>query len=145
MDRIDRLYRDERAIALLPVLAIVVDYSLTFFLSGSPEMILKYDASPLLRFGVANNIVPLVVLVLAIFYYLASLFVMKLLVGSDLYPVGVTLIALVSLTHLLGGLSWYFRNNLYSDTVIGLSLISVMIAVLIFGYAVVRGRSRAPG
>jgi len=55
----------------------------------------------------------------------------------------VALVALVSLTHLLGGMSWYVKNTLYSDTVIGLSLISVMVAVVIFGYAIIRHHYRA--
>jgi hypothetical protein len=140
-----RIYHDARTVSLLPVAAIAADYTLTFLLAGSREEILRNEASPLLRFAVAQDLVLAAVVALMVFYYLASFLVLKMLSGSDLYPVGVALISLVSLTHLLGGISWYVRSPLYSDTVIGLSLISVMVAVLIFGYALYRGHRRTPG
>ena len=143
--RVHELYHDERVVAFLPVAALAIDYTLTFFFAGSRETLLLYEASPLLRFAVANDLVLLSVAALMAFYYLASWFVLKLLAGSDLYPVGVTLICLVSLTHLLGGMSWYFRSSLYSSTVVGLSLISILVAVLIFGYTVLRKHPRVPG
>ena len=142
---VSRLYHDPRVISLLPVMALVIDYSLTFVLAGSRATIVQYDASPLLRFAVANDLVLISVIALMVFYYLASFLVLRLLSGSDLYPVGVTLIALVSITHVLGGISWYVRSSFFSDTVIGLSLISVMVAILIFGYALMRGHHEISG
>ena len=135
-------YHDPRTIAALPVCALIFDYTLTFLLAGGSEAILQYEASPLLRYAVAAEIVPLLVLLLVSFYYAAAFLVLRALSGTDLYPVGVALIAIVSLTHLLGGMSWYVKNTLYSDTVIGLSLISVMVAVVIFGYTVIRHHYR---
>lgn len=146
------MYRDPRTIAALPVGALVFDYTLTFLLSGSREFLLQYEASPLLRYAVALDLVPLLVLLLVAFYYAAALLVLRALAGTDLYPLGVALVVLVSLTHLLGGMSWYVKNTLYSDTVIGLSLISIMVAVVIFGYAIIghhyrvtRGQSPGSG
>lgn len=144
-EMVSRLYHDPRVISLLPVMALVIDYSLTFVLAGSRATIVQYDASPLLRFAVANDLVLISVIALMVFYYLASFLVLRLLSGSDLYPVGVTLIALVSITHVLGGISWYVRSSFFSDTVIGLSLISVMVAILIFGYALMRGHHEISG
>lgn len=132
------LYHDPRIIALIPVLAVIIDYSLTFLLAGSTEMILVAEASPLVRFAVAQGLMPLYVTVLVLFYYGASYFVLRLLAGGDLYPLGVALIMLMGITHLLGGLSWYILNPLYSDTVVGLSFMSIIIAIVIFGYAVAR-------
>ena len=126
------------AIAIVPLFAVLADYGLTFLLSGGREFILAYEASPLLRFAVENDMVLVYMGGLMAFYYLAAFLVLTFLSGSDLYPVGVALISLVSLTHLLGGLSWYFRNPLYSDTVIGLSLISIMISLFLFAYSVSR-------
>lgn len=94
---------------------------------------------------VAHDLVLLSVIALMAFYILTSLLVLRMLAGTDLYPVGVTLIMLVSLTHVLGGISWVVRSSLYSNTVIGLSLISVMVAVLIFGYTILRSHRRVPG
>jgi hypothetical protein len=91
---------------------------------------------------VENNLLLLAIAGLMAFYYLGSWFILKLLAGTDMYPVGVTLIALISLTHILGGMSWYFRAPLYSNTVVGLSLVSVMVAILVFGYTVIRSHKR---
>ena len=137
-ERVHRIYHDERVIALLPVVALAIDYSLTFFFAGSRETLLLYEASPLLKFAVANNLFLMVIIALMIFYYLGSWIILKLLAGSDMYPVGVTLIALISLTHVLGGMSWYIRAPLYSNTVVGLSVISIMVAILVFGYTILR-------
>lgn len=134
----EAVYQDPRIIALIPVLAVIADYSLTFLLAGSTEFILLAEASPLVRFAVAHGLMPLYVTLLVSFYFVASYLVLRLLAGGDLYPLGVALIILMSLTHLLGGMSWYIRNPLYSDTVIGLSFMSVIIAIAIFGYAVIR-------
>ena len=132
------LYYDPRVIALIPVLAVIIDYSLTFLLAGSTELILVAEASPLVRFAVAHGLMPLYFAILVLFYYGASYFVLRLLSGGELYPLGVALIVLMGLTHMLGGLSWYIRNPFYSDTVIGLSFMAVIVAIVIFGYAVVR-------
>lgn len=126
-------------IAVIPVLAVLADYSLTFFLSGSRELILAYEASPLLKYAVENNLVLMYTGGLMLFYYLAACIVLTMLRDSDLYSLGVGLISLVSLTHFLGGLSWYFRHPLYSDTVIGLSLICILIAIILFAYSLSRG------
>lgn len=126
-------------IAILPAAAVITDYTLTLLLSGGREAILAYEASPLLRFAVSHDLVPLYTVGIVAFYYIAAALVLSLLLGSDLYPIGVALVALVSLTHFLGGFSWYVRDPLYSDTVIGLSLMCVLIALFLFAYAVSRG------
>ncbi|MDI9633485.1 MAG: hypothetical protein QFX32_05435 [Methanolinea sp.] len=132
-------------IATLPAIAVLADYALTFLLSGGREVILAYEASPLLRFAVAHDLVPLYTLGIVAFYYVASNLVLSLLHGSDLYPTGVALVALVSLTHFLGGFSWYVRDPLYSDTIVGLSLMCVLIALFLFAYSVSRGLWRPAG
>jgi hypothetical protein len=132
------MYYNERVIALIPVIALLIDYVLTFILAGSMETLLRYEASPLLRFAVASDLVIPVILALMVFYYLASCLVLAMLSDTSLYPLGVTLIILVGLTHLLGGLSWYIKDTLYSDTVIGLSLVSILVAIIIFGYTLFR-------
>ncbi len=135
------------SIAVLPVLAVVADYSLTFFLSGSTERILAYEASPLLKYAVENDLVLVYSGGLMLFYYLAAYSVLTLLRDSDLYSLGVGLISLVSLTHFLGGLSWFFRDQLYSDTVIGLSMMCILIALILFAYSLSRGweKKKEPG
>jgi len=129
------LFINPLVIGIVPVVAVLADYGLTFLLSGGREFILAYEASPLLRYAVENDLLPVYMGGLILFYYVAAFLVLTLLSGSDHYPIGVALISLVGLTHLLGGLSWYFRNPLYSDTVIGLSLMSILIALFLFAYS----------
>ena len=102
------VYYDPRLAALIPVLAVIFDYTLTLMLSRGQEEILAWEASPLVRFAVANNLMPLYTLALMGFYYAAAYAVLRLLYGSELYGYGVGLVGLVSLTHLLGGLSWSY-------------------------------------
>ena len=133
------IFFSPQGVAVIPVLAVIADYSLTFFLSGRTDHLLAYEASPLLRYAVENDLVLIYTGGLMLFYYLAAYFVLTLLRDSDLYSLGVGLISLVSLTHFLGGLSWYFRHQLYSDTVIGLSMMCILIAVILFAYSLSRG------
>lgn len=134
-----RLFFSPRVIASLPVIAVIADYSLTLYLSGGRAYLLANEASPLIRFAVEHDLVAAYAAALVLFYYIAAYVVLVLLAGSDLYAIGVALISLVSLTHLLGGLSWYIRSPFYSDTVIGLSLMCVLVALFLFAYAISRG------
>lgn len=140
---IERVFHDPKIVAGIPVIAVCLDYALTFILSGSLATILELEASPLVRYAVAHNIIGIYIAVLLVFYYFAAYIVLRLLEKSPLYGAGVALIVLLSLTHLMGGLSWVFRNPIYPNTVIGLSFISIAIAIGIFVYALLKGELHA--
>ena len=63
---------------------------------------------------------------------------LKLLKDEPVYSAGVALILLLSITHLLGGLSWVFRTAWYSNMVMALSLTSIALAIASFGYVILR-------
>ena len=54
------------------------------------------------------------------------------------YRYGVGLVLLVSLTHVLGGLSWQFKTAGYSNSIVALSFLSIIIAICLFGYTIFR-------
>jgi hypothetical protein len=117
---------------------VIIDYALTFYFAGSIDNILAYEFSPLLVFAVRNNIVLPYLMFTVVFYYCMGYVVLSLLAGDRIYPVGVFIILLMSITHVMGGLSWIILNETYSNMIFMLSMTSIIIAVTIFGYEVFR-------
>jgi hypothetical protein len=72
------------------------------------------------------------------FYYAAGYTVLKYLEDSGIYYIGISIVLLMSITHVLGGLSWWVLSASYSNAVLALSLTSVVITIAVFGYEVVR-------
>ena len=137
-----RIYDVPAYIAVIPPLAVSVDYALTFFLAGNTGMILQWEASPLVRFAVAHNSMALYFLALVVFYYAAGYAVLRILQDTAYYRYGVGLVLLVSMIHVLGGLSWQVKTAWYSNSITALSLLSVIIAIFLFSYTFLRqGRS----
>lgn len=130
-----KIYHDYRIVALLPAVCVILDYSMTFFFAGDTSMITSWEASPFVRYAVVNDIMIPYLAAIVLFYYLASYAVLRILAGSVYYRFGVLLIAVLSITHVLGGMSWYFRNTMYSNGVVLMSLASIIIAFLIFGFS----------
>jgi hypothetical protein len=120
----------------------LIDYSFTFHFAGSSENILKYEFSPLLVYALENDFVIPYMLLTASFYYFAAYAVLSLLHGNEVYPIGVAVILLMSITHVLGGLSWYVLKETYSSAVLTLSLISVIMTITLFAYEVIRSGNR---
>ncbi len=135
------LLRDYRLIALLPAIGVILDYSLTFFLAGDTSNIIIGEASPFVRFAVINNIFIPYIVAIVLFYYAASYAILRVLDGTDYYKFGVLVIIAMSITHLVGGMSWYFRNAMYSNSVMIISFISIVIALAVFGFSLVRERN----
>ena len=134
------LFHDYRLIALLPAIGVILDYALTFFLAGDTSNIIIGEASPFVRFAVINNIFIPYIVAIVLFYYGASYAILRILDGTDYYKFGVLVIIAMSITHLVGGMSWYFRNAMYSNSVMIISFISIVIALAVFGFSLVRER-----
>ena len=132
------LFHDYRLIALLPAIGVILDYALTFFLAGDTSNIIIGEASPFVRFAVINNIFIPYIVAIVLFYYVASYAILRILDGTDYYKFGVLVIIAMSITHLVGGMSWYFRNAMYSNSVMIISFISIVIALAVFGFSLVR-------
>ncbi|ABS56925.1 hypothetical protein Mboo_2411 [Methanoregula boonei 6A8] len=133
-----RIWDAPAYIAVVPPLAVSIDYALTFYLAGNTGMILQWEASPLVRFAVAHNSMALYFLALVVFYYAAAYAVLRILHPTGFYRYGVGLVLLVSLTHVLGGISWQLKNSWYSYGIAALSLLTIIIAICLFGYAFFR-------
>ncbi|MBP1909143.1 hypothetical protein [Methanolobus bombayensis] len=117
-------------------MGVIIDYSLTFYFAGSIERILDYEFSPTLVFAVEHNIVLPYLGLTVIFYYFMGYTILKFLEDEEIYPIGVFIILLMSLTHVLGGLSWYVLNEAYSNMIFMLSMTSIIIAISVFGYEI---------
>ncbi len=138
-----KFYHNYKIIALFPVVAVIIDYSLTFYLAGDISMITSWEASPFVRFAVIHHLMAAYLLAIILFYYACSYAVLRILHGTDYYRFGVLLIAILSITHVIGGMSWYFRNAFYSNGVLILSLASVVIAFVVFGFSLLHERAPA--
>jgi len=132
------IYTNYRVIPLFLCISVAIDYTLTLYLAGSREAIRRYEFSPLLRYAMEHNLVILYLVFTIFFYYISAYIVLKLLKDEPVYSAGVALILLLSITHLLGGLSWVFRNAWYSNMVMALSLASIALAIASFGYVILR-------
>ena len=145
MDAFREFIGNQYFIPLIPAFAVLIDYILTFLLADNKAMILQYESSPLLKFATANDLLFLYLTGIMLFYYFTAFFVLRLLHYSPVYPIGVALIGIVSLTHIFGGLSWYFRNSLYSNLIFSISIGLILVAIILFGYVAVRHPCDNPG
>ena len=132
------IYANYRVIPLFLCISIAIDYTLTLYLAGSREAIQRYEFSPLLRYAMEHNLVIIYLVFTIFFYYISAYIVLKLIKDEPVYSAGVALILLLSITHLLGGLSWVFRNAWYSNMVLALSLASIALAIASFGYVILQ-------
>ena len=129
----------ETFIPFIPCATVIIDYALTFHLAGSIDTVLAYEASPFLKAAIEHEILIAYILFTVLFYYLASFSILKLLRDQPIYSAGIAIIILISITHVLGGLSWFIQRSSYSNAVFTLSLTTIGIAILSSGYLVLRG------
>jgi hypothetical protein len=138
---IRKLFDDYRFVALFPVIAVIIDYSLTFYLAGDTSLFSSWEASPFVRFAVIHNVMTAYLATIILFYYGTSYAVLRILHGTEYYPYGYMLIVIISIIHVIGGMSWYFRNTLYSNGVLIMSLLSIVIAFALFGFSLIHEQS----
>ena len=132
------IYTNYRVIPFFLCISVAIDYTLTLYLAGSREAIQRYEFSPLLRYAVEHDLVSVYLVFTIFFYYVSAYIVLKLIKDEPIYCAGVALILLLSITHLLGGLSWVFRNAWYSNMVMALSLASIALAIASVGYVILQ-------
>ncbi len=120
----------------------VIDYFFTIWFSGSKDNLIRNEFSPLLVYAVRNDLLVPYVFFTVIFYYFASYFVLKLLSQDEklFYPASAILI-LISLAHTFGGLSWYFKSEAYSNTILVISAITIMMAIFLSGWSILKKRN----
>ena len=111
------LYLDTLFLALVPPVCLTFDYSMTFRLAGSHETVLSFEASPVVRFVLENNLMVAYFLSLLALYFLVSLAMLRRLRGTRYYPFGAASLLIVGTAHFLGGLTWVARSHLFSVAV----------------------------
>ncbi len=120
----------------------IIDYSFTILLAGSKNSLIQNEFSPLLVYAVSHDLLMPYFVFTVIFSYSASYFVLKKLAGDEMlfYPACAILI-LLSLAHTFGGLSWYFKNETYSNAILAISAITIMMAIFLFGWSILQKRN----
>ena len=114
---------------MFPALSVIADYTLTFVFAQGLDEILRYEFSPVARMAAVHGLVPLLVVGIAVSYYLLSYLALRTLHSTCVYPFTLALLAVVSITHVMGGLSWLVRAPFYSHMVQGLSVMAIVLAV----------------
>lgn len=115
----------------------VVDYAFTMWFSGTRENLIQNEFSPLLVYAVKYNALVPFVFITVIFYFASSYLVLHLLMhDAQLFYIASAIIFMISIAHAFGGLSWYLNSNMYSNTMLLMSGITVALAVFFFGWTV---------
>ncbi|MBU4077836.1 MAG: hypothetical protein KKI06_14235 [Euryarchaeota archaeon] len=130
------------AIPFFFAVSAIIDYSFTIWLAGSKENLIQNEFSPLLVYAVRNDLLMPFVFFTVIFYFSASYLVLKLLSQDEklFYPASAILI-LISLAHTFGGLSWYFKSEAYSNAILAISAITIMMAIFLSGWSILQKRN----
>ncbi|VVB96443.1 Uncharacterised protein [uncultured archaeon] len=142
MSKNDRIEKLLIAIPFFFAISAIQDYYFTFLLSGTKENLMQNEFSPLLVYAVRHDLLIPYFVFTVIFSFSASYLVLKLLSGDEklFYPASAILI-LLSLAHTFGGLSWYFKNNAYSNAILAISAITIMMAIFLFGWSILQKRN----
>lgn len=127
------------AIPAFMAVSAIIDYSFTLWLSGTKENLIQNEFSPLLVYAVRNDVLIPYFLFTVIFYFSASYFALKML-SSDkqLFYSASAILILISLAHTFGGFSWYIKSEAYSNTILAISAISIMMAIFLSGWSILQ-------
>jgi drug/metabolite transporter (DMT)-like permease len=127
------------AVPFFFAMSAIIDYSFTIWLSGTKENLVQNEFSPLLVYAVRHDLLIPYFVFTVIFSFAASYFVLKMLSRDEklFYPASAILI-LLSLAHTFGGFSWYFKNAAYSNAILAISAITIMMAIFLSGWAILQ-------
>lgn len=120
----------------------IIDYSTTLWFAGTKENLIQNEFSPLLVYAVTNDLLIPYFLVTVIFYFCGSYFALKLLSQDEkLFYSASAIIALISIAHTLGGFSWYIKSEAYSNALLAISAITIMMAIFLSGWSILQKRN----
>lgn len=124
------------AVPFFFAISAIIDYSFTVWLSGTKENLVQNEFSPLLVYAVRHDLLIPYFVFTVIFSFAASYFVLKMLSRDEtlFYPASAILI-LISLAHTFGGFSWYFKNVAYSNALLAILAITIMMAIFLSGWS----------
>ncbi len=142
MSKNDKIGKLLIALPFFFAVSAIIDYSSTIWLSGSKENLIRNEFSPLLVYAVRHDLLIPYIFFTVIFYFSGSYLALKLLSQDEklFYPASAILI-LISLAHTFGGLSWYFNSEAYSNAILAISAITVMMAVFLSGWSILQKRN----
>jgi len=130
------------SIPIFFAISAIIDYSTTIWFAGTKENLVQNEFSPLLVYAVNNDMLVPYLLLTVIFYFAGSYLVLRLLSQDEklFYPASAILI-LISLAHTLGGLSWYFKSEAYSNAILAISVITIIMAIFLSGWSILQKRN----
>jgi len=120
----------------------IIDYSTTVWFAGTKENLIQNEFSPLLVYAVRNDLLIPYLILTVIFYYCGSYLALKMLSSDEklFYPAS-AIIILISLAHTFGGFSWYFKSEAYSNAILAISAIAIMMAIFLSGWSILQKRN----
>jgi len=120
----------------------IIDYSTTVWFAGTKENLIQNEFSPLLVYAVRNDLLIPYLILTVIFYYSCSYIALKMLSSDEklFYPAS-AIIILISLAHTFGGFSWYFKSETYSNIILAISAIAIMMAIFLSGWSILQKRN----
>lgn len=120
----------------------IIDYSFTIWLSGSKNNLIRNEFSPLLVYAVNHDMLPPYFVFTVLFYFGGAYLVLKLLSSDEkLFYSASAVLALISLSHTLGGLSWYFKSEAYTNALLTITAITIMMAIFLSGWSILQKRN----
>ncbi len=142
MSKSDMIGKLMISIPIFFAISAIIDYSTTIWFSGNKENLIQNEFSPLLVYAVRNDLLIPYFLFTVIFYFSGSYLALKLLSQDEklFYPASAILV-LISLAHTFGGLSWYFNSETYSNTILAISAITIMMAIFLSGWSIMQKRN----
>lgn len=120
----------------------IIDYSTTVWFAGTKENLIQNEFSPLLVYAVSNDLLIPYLILTVIFYYSGSYIALKMLSSDEklFYPAS-AIIILISLAHTFGGFSWYFKSETYSNIILAISAMAIMMAIFLSGWSILQKRN----
>jgi hypothetical protein len=130
------------ALSSLLFASLIVDYALTLYFSDGD--LLNGELSPILRYAAENGFATQWVII-------SSIAITFIIFGSLLYlqrydfayTGAVVIILLLSVSHILAGLSWYLKNTMYSSFIFTLSLGLISSSIFIFLALMIKSHGQA--
>ncbi len=142
MSKIDKIGKLLIALPFFFALSAIMDYSFTIWLSGTKENLIQNEFSPLLVYAVKYNLLIPYFVFTVLFYFGGSYFALKLLSSDEkLFYAASAIIILISLAHTFGGLSWYFKSEAYSNTILAVSAMTIMMAIFLSGWSILQKKN----
>ncbi len=142
MSKNDMMGRLLIALPFFFAVSAVIDYAVTLWFAGTKENLILNEFSPLLVYAVSNDLLIPYFVFTVIFYFSGSYLALKLLSGDEkLFYLASAILILISLAHTLGGFSWYIRSEAYSNALLAISGITIMMAIFLSGWSILQKRN----